>query len=467
MLIAQQTLLAVQTPEILLFLGRFHPLVVHLPIGFLVLAAIMEWLARQKAYAYLKPAIPFTLAMGFFGALTAAAVGFLLSLDDGYESDALGLHQWAGIGLVVASGVTLWLKQMPQAPGAYRVSLMLTLGLLGLAGHAGGNLTHGSDYLTKYLPQPIKQLTGMAPNSPERIPPASLADALAFEDLVQPVFEARCISCHNAQKSKGGLRLDTEAHIVKGGHYGPLFNPETPHESLLADVLELPLDNEYHMPPKGKTQLTKAQIALVKWWVAQGAPFGKTVSELNLPPSDYAKLVELTGLGLSKNPSVFDQPVGQPDPEALKQLATLGFWTMPVAKASHFLEVRYRNPEQPIAQKSTDMLLRIAENVVWLDLSEAVKPDTLLFQLANFPHLQKINLKKSGVQDQHLQQLGAMPYLELLNLYETAISDQGLVTLNLPQLRSLFVWGTKVTPNGLHTLQEKSRNLQIAATPSS
>ncbi len=47
--------------------------------------------------------------------------------------------------------------------------------------------------------------------------------------------------------------------------------------------LLLPVDNEDHMPPKEKPQPSENQIALLQWWISQGAEFGKKVKDINQP----------------------------------------------------------------------------------------------------------------------------------------------------------------------------------------
>jgi len=45
--------------DFLYFLGRFHVLVLHLPIGIICALFVLEWLARKEKYRYLEPASPF------------------------------------------------------------------------------------------------------------------------------------------------------------------------------------------------------------------------------------------------------------------------------------------------------------------------------------------------------------------------------------------------------------------------
>ena len=77
------------------FLGRLHILVLHLPIGFLVLAFLME-LAARRTSPNLRQAVGFTLFWGMLSALVAAGLGYLLSLDGGYDESLLNWHRWLG-----------------------------------------------------------------------------------------------------------------------------------------------------------------------------------------------------------------------------------------------------------------------------------------------------------------------------------------------------------------------------------
>jgi len=78
-------------------LGRLHPLLVHLPIGIILLAALFYLLARREKYKFLEPAIGFTLKLGFLTTLFSVISGYVLSLGGDYNTDAVSKHQWAGI----------------------------------------------------------------------------------------------------------------------------------------------------------------------------------------------------------------------------------------------------------------------------------------------------------------------------------------------------------------------------------
>jgi uncharacterized membrane protein len=69
------------------FFGRLHPILLHLPIGFLLLAWLMELASRQKRWTNLQPAVGFALNLGMLSAIVAAASGYWLSREGGYEEN--------------------------------------------------------------------------------------------------------------------------------------------------------------------------------------------------------------------------------------------------------------------------------------------------------------------------------------------------------------------------------------------
>jgi mono/diheme cytochrome c family protein len=95
------------------------------------------------------------------------------------------------------------------------------------------------------------------------VSPARLAeDAMRF-------LQANCLGCHNAEKHKGGLELTSRDALLKGGDGGAVILPGKPEQSALFKALAP--DADPHMPPK--KQLSTNQIALVRKWIAAGAPW--------------------------------------------------------------------------------------------------------------------------------------------------------------------------------------------------
>jgi hypothetical protein len=90
-----------------------------------------------------------------------------------------------------------------------------------------------------------------------------------FRD-VKPILEARCYSCHQGAKVKGGLRLDLREAALKGGKAdGPAFIAGHPEKSPIVERITS-TDSEEIMPAKGDP-LTPKEIAIIRTWIGEGA----------------------------------------------------------------------------------------------------------------------------------------------------------------------------------------------------
>lgn len=100
-------------------------------------------------------------------------------------------------------------------------------------------------------------------------PPASVT--IDFARDIQPIFSQTCLRCHGVERPKGGLRLDTREHALRGGERGADIVPGRSAESRLIQVVARVVP-DLEMPPPGKgTPLTPEQIALLRAWIDQGA----------------------------------------------------------------------------------------------------------------------------------------------------------------------------------------------------
>jgi uncharacterized membrane protein len=280
-----------QPPDILLFLGRLHPLLVHLPIGMIVALASLEMAARLPRFKNAAASAGCILVLATPLAVVTAGCGWLLSLGGGYDDQLLAWHKWLGTGTAVGTVVAAVFFQRGKL-NAYRASLAVTAMLLMAAGHLGGSLTHGSDYLTHYAPEPVKRMLGI-PSAKKVSPPRSLAELQnlpVFAAVIEPLLENKCVRCHGPQKSKAGLRLDSLAALLAGSDDGAVLMPGDAAQSPMVRRLLLPVDHGDHMPPAGKPQLTAAEITVLQWWVAAGAPETNTLDQLAPPPEVIAAL---------------------------------------------------------------------------------------------------------------------------------------------------------------------------------
>lgn len=463
------------------FIGRFHPVLVHLPIGFLILAGLLEIGRLLNKIEVKESTISFILFWSAIGATLSCIAGYLLSLGGGYEAALLEQHKWQGIWVAVAAWVAWAAKsetlmdRIPFASLLYLPALAIGAIFTMLAGHQGGSLTHGEGYLTQETPEPFRGWLGMEPKqekgSDEIKPIADVNNAMVFQDVVNPILKARCVQCHNANKSKGDLRMDQIELLKKGGENGPIFVVGKGEESELIKRCLLPLEDENHMPPKGKTQLSDNQVAILSWWIDQGAPFDKKVAELKTTDAIKPALAALSGSSssvgnatsttTSSESPVLSLKVPVPDAKAVEALKKAGLLVMPIANESNLLEVNAVNISSLTDAQAT-LLEPLKEQIIWLKLGDTKISDQAAATIVKLKNLQKLHLENTAITDAALRQLKSLPYLEYLNLVNTQVTDAGIKELSATKsLRSLHVWQSKVTEAGVAALKLAKPDVEV------
>ena len=262
------------------FLGRLHPLVVHFPIGLLIVALFLELLTLNGRRPELRAGITWLIYLGTLSAILAAVVGWVLYQVDDYQGSLVDNHLYLGMATAVLGLLTVWLLRRQPAKGSllhYRSSLFLTVISLTIAGHLGASLTHGEDFLTSTLPwnqdsyeddKAGDLLAEFASTGGTSELSQNQQDRLNLE--VRAIFAHHCYQCHSELKQKGELVLETEEGVMKGGESGPIFVKGNAEKSEIIRRLKLPRDHEEAMPGKGKA-LTKEQIRLISLWIDEGA----------------------------------------------------------------------------------------------------------------------------------------------------------------------------------------------------
>jgi uncharacterized membrane protein len=202
------------------FLGRFHPFIVHLPVGLILLVPLLELAGRTRPA--LREAAMFVLGLSVFSCLLAVALGYLLAYGGGDAGAGVSRHMWSGIALTIAVSLCALLRKSSAGlRWLYPYVLACALLLLAWTAHQGGALTHGDKYLSEYLPAPLRRLAvgGRLPARPPDFPDSFYARH------IDPVLEAKCVVCHGEQKVKGGLRVDSYNLLMRGGSEGAVIIP--------------------------------------------------------------------------------------------------------------------------------------------------------------------------------------------------------------------------------------------------
>ncbi len=445
----------------LIFWGHFHPMLVHLPIGMFFMAGILHFFYAQKQEAA-QPIVVHMLIWTSAFALISAAMGWSLAQAGEYDPGTLQIHQWLGISTCVLSlGLTYVMRARLNR---HVTNSLFILGLLCLTvtGHYGGNLTHGSDYLTASLPAPAQKMLGIKKEDVEEVPKiTNLKEAVVYTQLVKPILTQRCISCHNAEKQKGKLRLDAPNFILAGGEEGPVITAGKPLESELIKRLLLEENDEHHMPPKGKTPLTENEISLLHWWIQQGADFNKKVAQLPSDEKINAILKTYSQAEVAKESAVFKQSVNAADEADLARIRKHGLLANPVSKDQNYIEVNAINAPR-VTNKELADLRSINAQIIRLKLGNTQVSGDFLKEIADMPLLIFLDLQHTKIADQDLESLKNLAYLESINLVGTQISDRGLLTLaKIKSLKRVYLWQTRVSEKGVAQLKKNRPDMAI------
>jgi uncharacterized membrane protein len=281
--------------QFIYFLGRFHVLVLHLPLGILMLAIGLEILARRaprtgERRLSLEPAMPLIWGAGALSALATVALGYMHASEPGFTGPAVNYHRWAGTALAfTATLVWAWRGDAPESfAKLWPVSLLTVLVLLFVTGHLGGALTHGPDYLTQFAPG-----AGRA-NARPKVTDVARADI--YLDVIGPLFARKCVSCHNEDKRRGGLSLLSYASVRKGGEAGEVIKPGDPKASELYRRVTLAPTEKDYMPENHENPPTPQELEALRWWIEIGAPGSGKVADLKPPAAVRASLRKVLGL---------------------------------------------------------------------------------------------------------------------------------------------------------------------------
>ena len=422
--------------EWLQFLGRFHPVIVHLPIGLLLLVPLLELGSRIRPV--LREAAELVLWLTIPACVGATLLGFLLAYGSGDSGARVTQHMWGGIALTILVVLCVWVRSAAElgavigAPKVVYGSLLtFAIGLMLWATHQGGSLTHGDKYLTEHAPALLKQGPGwLTLRGSESAAPGSF-----YAMQIHPIFDANCVSCHGESKVKGKLRLDTYDRLMRGGEDGAVVIPGSAERSILFQRITLPVDHKKFMPSEGKPPLKPREIAMIKAWIEDGASpqaasvkgFPAQTVEVALKPvGDYSGLMaDIQRTALATGVSVL--PVSRKPEDGL------------ILNAVDAPE-RFGDAQLASFQK-------FAPYFVELELGRTAVTDGCFDALARFDHLRILHLEGTGVTGSGLTKLTHLSELGYLNLSGTKTTKEAAATLgSMSQIRHLYLYNTPANP---------------------
>lgn len=427
------------------FFGRLHPLLLHTPIGILPAVALLELLSlrSERAQSLRTPRL-LLWWMFALSAVASAATGLLLSREPGYGGQLLDRHYYLGLSF---AGLTVVAAALAAKP-----SVLLRMGLLSLVGlvmiptgHLGASLTHGEDFLTA----PFRRQS-----TPET---RASAEATWFAAQIMPILENSCVSCHNESKAKGGLMLHSYEALMKGATAGAVVVPMDPEASELVHRVMLPTTDEFHMPPEGKSPLTKDEIATLSAWIQAGASGTAKPPEGRVP--------------LSSSPAATPSSVGPATPGeptngqavAIQKLRDLGCTVERRTMDDNSLVVTLGSTlTNAAAIEWVTPLVPLIADLSWPGSSPSAEALRLI---RSMPRLERLDLRACKPTDRSLALLAGHPSLKTLNLAGAALGDQGVNSTieSMPSLVAVFLWDSGTTPEMISALRTSRPKLAVDA----
>lgn len=439
------------------FIGRFHPLLVHMPIGLLILAGLLEYFARKPKYQKLSGVVGFTLFLGALFAVFSCVSGWLLANRGAYIERSLFLHRWLGIAVAVFA-VLCWLiktERLKKAAGAFKYLMVLMVAGIFATGHFGGNMTHGEDYLMEYAPDFLKNVLGSKKEVKPEYDFQNPDSVGVYADLLAPLFEDRCWKCHRPENQLGDLDMTTKQAFLKGGLHGEILEPGLAHESMLFERITLPVSDRESMPPFG-LPLSFNQLRLVEWWIDNGASFEKMLGDFEIAP-DIENLLQLEyGISFKQKDLTDRIVVTKADSTAVQQLSDNGFKIKDIAEGSNLLEVTLNR------KADLSGLSKIKNQITWLSLTDVSLSDDDLKVVAEFANLTRLRIQNNPITDVGLDHIKQLSLLQSLNLNGTAISDEALKIIEIfPALETLYIFETKVSESAVEALKSAKPDLEV------
>jgi len=465
----------------------FHPLILHLPIGiaFLVFTAeVFGWLS----FGRYKPKTYLALFLGVVTGVIACATGYVNFIDGGENMAKWEDHMWGSIAFVGVLGLAylakLWGARNRTHGPIYGILLIGSMAALGYGAHFGGENVHGTDPVRSLLigleivpdenDEDSEKENGDGPKTVK-----APEDRLAYAEVVVPILASKCLDCHGTgkdQKKKGGLLMDSWEGLIDRGEEAAALVPGDVKESFMIEVLHLPEDDDYHMPPPKKDQMEAHEIELLEWWVGilpkgDEQPEDKTLKELNAPQNIIdaaAKLVTPEELAAAKAAEEEAKKKAEDEAAAkreaiegalntLKQDELFKTSLMYVSQDSTDLEFTAVSLRKSLDDEGFKKLAPIAESLTTVKIgSTSVSEGALISELPKMKNLTKLDLSQMDIGDAALDAVAQLQDLEWLNLYGTKVTDDGLLKLKaLSKLNKLYLWNSKATSKGADALKKE------------
>ncbi len=445
--------------ETIFFLGRFHPLLVHLPIGFLILAILIESYCSIFKIKINRRIINFTWFIAFFSSVLTTILGLLVAETGHYIDENLFMHKIFGLSLTAISFIS-WFLRLSIFSNLFSSSLKtfsntIIIVLLTLTGHYGGNLTHGETYLVDYAPENIKELVVKKNKYVE----LEIDSVKVYDDLIQPIFNQKCVSCHNKEISRGNLNMDSYSNLLKGGSSGIPINKSDPRKSLLIRRITMPTSELKYMPPDGEP-VSFDEIKTLIWWINNLDKSNENLVSLKVEDDIKESLEMLYSLNFTEKQWFEKISTDKLDESLVQNIDKRVFQIKFISDDKKFLSVKYL--QKNVSVSDIEKLEKISKYIAYFTAKSSNISNELIEGISNFENLVKLEIQDNNIDDESIKILQSLKNLEILNIHNTKITNKSIEILKkFKNLKRAYVWGTSISRSEIDEFNTKEEKLKL------
>jgi len=452
----------VEVPFALLFVGRLHPLFLHFPIVLIILALLFEVTSRYFKINTGENTVAVILIAAALSSFVSVAAGYFLFASGDYSGSLMESHFWAGGVTAAAIFFTLaFFYAYRIAAGFYPIylgALIASNPAVAYTGHLGGSITHGKDYLTEHLQVVMHSFDGAEQKAE--------SEMLVFEDMLLPIVEAKCASCHNAHRAKGDFTMASYNDILKSGESGhPSITPGDPDKSEVYSRIVLPEDHADRMPPEGKTPLSPREISLLKHWIAAGATDSLRVMEVAAVDSMNQVVRDMLPELARYRRRMQIEEVKRENLEAglalLAEKLDIRIRKDSLSDENYF-SIGMKFPPAPFTNEQFRELSPYFDIFSKVSLTSSGIDDAGLYYIGQMTNLRELYLQKTRLDGTGIVHLQNLHHLEVLNLSFTDIDDKAaLDLLKIPNLKEVYLYRTKTSMQVIEALRKYNPSVRF------
>ncbi len=327
--------------------------------------------------------------------------------------------------------------------------------LLTLTGHYGGNLTHGETYLVDYAPDNIKELVVKKNKYVE----LDIDSVEIYNDLIQPIFNQKCVSCHNKDILRGNLNMDSYSNLLKGGSSGNPINKSEPRKSLLIKRITMPTSDLKYMPPDGEP-VSFDEIKTLIWWINNLDKSNENLASLKVEDDIKESLEMLYSINFNEKQWFEKIIVEKLDESLIQGIDNTVFQIKYISDEKKFLSVKYL--KKNVSLSDIEKLQKIGGNITYFTAKSSNLSNDMIKSISNFENLVKLEIQDNNIDDESIEILQSLNNLEILNIHKTKITSKAIDALKkFKNLKRAYVWGTSISKSDIDDFNRKESKLKL------